>query len=91
MRGGGVMVMVVSLSGYIEVASPGKLYPVSKFFSFFFFGQETAPVFSDSGIWADNSLFFFSLSLSLSCVWGIQFIRLANSVLGNGHLGGGGG
>jgi hypothetical protein len=66
MRGGGVMVMVVSLSGYIEVASPGKLYPVSKFFFFFFFGQETAPVFSDSGIWADNSLFFLSLSLSLS-------------------------
>jgi hypothetical protein len=25
-------VVVVSLSGYIEVASPGQLYPVSKFF-----------------------------------------------------------
>jgi hypothetical protein len=71
MRGGGVMVMVVSLSGYIELASPGQLYPVSKFFfCFFFFGQETAPVFSDSGIWADNSLFSLSLSLSLLAVYG---------------------
>jgi len=64
--GGGVMVVVVvvvSLSGYIEVASPGQFYPVSKFFFFFCFGQETGPVFSDSGIWADNS-FFLSLSLS---------------------------
>jgi hypothetical protein len=55
--GGGVIVRI-----YIEVASPGQFFTVSKIF-FFSFGQETGPVFSDSGIWVDNSL---SLSLSLS-------------------------
>jgi hypothetical protein len=37
-----VVVVVVPLSGYIEVASPGQVYPVSKFFFFFLWSGDRA-------------------------------------------------